>query len=96
MPAKLLLNYFYSHGANPHIDHLLFIWNLVDQDIYDQYQVTSFPQVTVMKGQTAIFSSLGYNREKANHAIELLCKEAGLGTLKKQLNKGLSHCPNNH
>ena len=96
MPAKLLLNYFYSHGANPHIDHLLFIWNLVDQDIYDQYQVTSFPQVTVMKGQTAIFSSLGYNREKANQAIELLCKEAGLGTLKKQLNKGLTHCPNNH
>lgn len=31
MPAKLTLNYFYSHRASKHIDHLLFIWNLVDQ-----------------------------------------------------------------
>ena len=62
MPAKLLLNYFYSHGANPHIDHLLFIWNIVDQEIYDQYQVQSFPQITLMKGKEPLFSSIGYNR----------------------------------
>ena len=96
MPAKLLLNYFFSHGANPHIDHLLFIWNIVDQQIYDQYEVTSFPQITLMKGKNAIFSSIGYNREKANQSIEILCKEAGLGQLKKQLNKGTLHCPNGH
>ena len=96
MPAKLMLNYIYSHGANPHIDHLVFIWNLVDQEIYDRYQVSSFPQITVLKGDQAIFSFLGYNREKANQAIEVLCKESGLGTLAKQLNKGLTHCPNKH
>jgi len=96
MPAKLTLNYFYSHGANKHIDHLLFIWNLVDQEIYDKYAVTAFPQITVLKGQEAVFSAIGYNREKANAAIEILCQESGLGTLSKQLNKGVSQCPNGH
>lgn len=74
MPAKLLLNYIYSHGATPKIDTLVFIWNLVDQEIYDRYNVVAFPQITVLKGNQVIYSALGYNREKANEAIELLCQ----------------------
>jgi hypothetical protein len=96
MPAKLLLNYIYSHGATPKIDHLIFIWNLVDQEIYDLYNVVAFPQITVLKGRQVVYSALGYNREKANEAIEALCQEAGLGKPIKQLNKGLAHCPNGH
>jgi hypothetical protein len=96
MPAKLLLNYFFSHGAKDHFDHLVFIWNLVDQQIYDRYSVAAFPQMTVVKGNEVVFSAVGYNREKANIAVELLCQAAGLGTLKKQINKGLTHCPGGH
>lgn len=51
MPAKLLLNYIYSHSITPKVDSLLFIWNLIDQEIYDTYQVKSFPQLTVLKGK---------------------------------------------
>jgi hypothetical protein len=69
MPAKLLLNYIYSHGATGKVDGFLFIWNLVDQEIYDRYQVLSFPQLTVLRGQEVLFSAIGYNREKANEAI---------------------------
>lgn len=96
MPAKLLLNYIYSHGATPKIDHMIYIWNQVDQSIYDLYHVVAFPQITVLKAHQPLYSALGYNREKANEAIATLCKEAGLGKLTKQLNKGLSHCPNGH
>jgi hypothetical protein len=41
-------------------------------------------------------SFIGYNREKANTAIELLCKQLSLGKLTKQLNKKLTHCPKGH
>lgn len=51
MPAKLLLNYIYSHTITPKVDSLIFIWNLIDQEIYDTYQVISFPQLTVLKGK---------------------------------------------
>jgi hypothetical protein len=41
-------------------------------------------------------SFIGYNREKANLAIELLCKELSLGKLTKKLNKNLIKCPKGH
>lgn len=62
MPAKLLLNYIYSHGATSKIDTMVFIWNQVDQEIYDKYNVVAFPQISVVKGQQVIYSALGYNR----------------------------------
>ena len=66
MPAKLLLNFFYSHGTTQHIDTMLWIWHLVDQEIYNRYNVIAFPQFSVIKGEKVLYSSLGYNREKAN------------------------------
>lgn len=41
-------------------------------------------------------SFIGYNREQANLAIELLCKELSLGKLTKQLNKNMTRCTKGH
>lgn len=79
MPSKLLLNYIFSHGATSKIDPLLFIWNIVDQEIYDRYQVLSFPQVSVLKGKEVLFSAIGYNRY-------------GLWNLERRQMKQLRYC----
>ncbi len=50
LPAKMLLDYIYSHRTTPKTDHMLFIWKLVDQEIYDRFNVKAFPQITVMRG----------------------------------------------
>ena len=79
MPSKLLLNYIFSHGTTSKIDPLLFIWNIVDQEIYDRYQVLSFPQVSVLKGKEVLFSAIGYNRY-------------GLWNLERRQMKQLRYC----
>jgi hypothetical protein len=96
MPAKSLLNYIATHPIAVPVNNSIFIWNIIDQTIYHRYQVAAFPQLTIIKGQQSLYSFIGYNRELANKAIEILCKEQGLGRLVKQLNRKLLRCPNGH
>ena len=96
MPAKSLLNYLFAHPLMRHIDQYVYIWNLVNQQLYERYQVVAFPQMTLLKGQDAPFSFIGYNREKANETLERFCMEFGLGRPQKQLNPRVSRCTNNH
>jgi hypothetical protein len=37
MPAKSLLNYLFAHPLMRHIDQHVYIWNLVDQQLYERY-----------------------------------------------------------
>ena len=69
MPAKSLLNYLFAHPLMKHVDPFVFIWNTVDQQVYEKYQIVAFPQTTILAGQDARFSFIGYNREKANESI---------------------------
>jgi hypothetical protein len=96
MPAKSLLNYLFAHPLMRHIDQHVYIWNLVDQQLYKRYQVVAFPQMTLLRGQEAPFSFIGYNREKANEALERFCGEVGLGRPQKQLNPRVGRCSNSH
>jgi hypothetical protein len=96
MPAKSLLNYLFAHPLMKQLDRFVYIWNLVDQLIYERYQVVAFPQMTILRGQEAPFSFIGYNREKANELLELFCQEIGLGKAQKQLNVRMTRCANSH
>lgn len=69
MPAKSLLNYLFSHPLMKYIDPFVFIWNTVDQQVYEKYQIVAFPQTTILSGEEARFSFIGYNREKANESV---------------------------
>ena len=44
------------------LDKYIFIWNIVNQEIYEKYQVLSFPQFTILKQKEAAYSFIGYNR----------------------------------
>ena len=89
MPAKALLNYIHGHKITQKVDGLIYIWNIVDTEIYDKYSVSVFPQVSILKGENSMFSFIGYNREKANDALAYLCLAAELGRVSKELIKKL-------
>ena len=63
----------------------MYVFSLVVEQVYENFQVSSFPMVVLIKDKEVIFSFVGYNREKATEAISKLSLLLGKGRFAKKL-----------
>ncbi len=62
LPCEALLNYISKHPIVAQIKHHFYICKLIDQSLYEQFQVESFPHAILLNNKEVLQAFIGYNR----------------------------------